>query len=148
MDTAERIQHFTSPESTIVPAGAILDRWSENDWNNGVQIDQMEELEQLVVRTQNNIYEITVLNGRTGEVLVRGGRFFPVGTAVRLEGSTFGGSILKCRGIYVGLQMEIVPEPAELVSEVVYDPTTGEKEILAGHKVIKTSPVQSIGVID
>ncbi len=31
----------------------------------------------------------------TGEVLLRGGEFFPVRTAVRLEGSTLGGSILK-----------------------------------------------------
>ena len=135
------------PQQDFISTGAILDRWSEKEWGDGVQIDQMEELEQLAVRTRNSIYEITVLNGRTGDVLVRGGEFFPVGTAVRLEGSTFGGSILKCRGIYVGLQMEIVPEPLEVVSKVVYDPTTGEREILLGHKVIKTSTVQSIGVV-
>lgn len=35
----------------------------------------------------------------------------------------------------------------EMVSKVVYDRTTGEKEILLGHKVLKTSPFQSIGVI-
>ncbi len=35
----------------------------------------------------------------------------------------------------------------EIVSQVVYDPATGEKEILSGPKVLKTSPVQSIGVV-
>lgn len=147
-ETTEHTSYAANTEPARVPAGAILDRWSESEWDNGVQIDQMREFEQLAIRTTNNIYEITVLNGRTGDVLVRGGEFFPVGTAARLEGSTFGGSILKWRGIYVGLRMEIVPEPVEVVSEVVSDPMTGEKEILAGHKVIKTSPVQSIGVID
>ncbi|MGA9883914.1 MAG: hypothetical protein WBQ34_09370 [Candidatus Acidiferrales bacterium] len=130
-----------------IPAGAILDRWSEKEWDDGVQIEQMAELEQLAVRTRNSVYEITVLNGYAGEVLVRGGEFFPVRTAVRLEGSTLGGSILKWRGIYVGLQMEIVPEPVEMVSQLVYDPATGEKEILSGPKVLKTSPVQSIAVV-
>jgi hypothetical protein len=126
---------------------AILDAWSDSDWNQGVQIDQMEEWTTLAVQTSNSLYEITVLNGRTGEVLVRGGEFFPVRTAVRLEGSTCGGSILKRHGIYVGLRMEIVPQPVELVSSVEYDPTTGQKEILLGHRVIKTSPIQSIGVV-
>ena len=92
-------------------------------------------------------YEITVLNGHTGEVLVRGGGFFPVRTPVRLEGSTCGGSILKRLGIYVGLRMEIVPQPVEVVSGVENDPTTGKKEILLGHKVIKTSPIHSIGIV-
>jgi hypothetical protein len=64
-----------------------------------------------------------------------------------LEGSTCGGSILKRRGIYVGLRMEIVPQPVELVCREGYDPVTGEKEILLGHKVITTSSIQSIAVV-
>ena len=126
---------------------AILDAWSDSEWNDGVQIDQMEELTTLAVQTSNSLYEITVLNGHTGEVLVRGGEFFPVRTPVRLQGSTCGGSILKRRGIYVGSRMGIVPQPVKLVSRVEYDPTTGQKEILLGHKVIKTSPIHSIGIV-
>ena len=64
------------------PEGAILDAWSDSEWNDGVQIDQMEELTTLAVRTTNSLYEITVLNGHTGEVLVRGGELFPVRTPV------------------------------------------------------------------
>jgi hypothetical protein len=129
------------------PRGAILDAWSDGQWDHGVQIDQMAELTTLAVRTQNTVYEITVLNGQTGEVLVRGGKFFPERTAVRLEGCTFGGSILKWRGIYVGMRMEIVSDPAEMVSETVVDPVTGRKEFLHGHKAIITSPVRTIGVL-
>jgi hypothetical protein len=137
----------TVNETLSCPSGAVLDAWSDSEWSNGVQIEQMDELTTLAVQTSNSLYEITVLNGQTGDVLVRGGKFFPVRTPVRLEGSTCGGSILKRRGIYVGLRMEIVPQPVELVSREEYDPTTGEKEILLGHKVITTSAIQSIGVI-
>ena len=137
----------TLTETISYPGGAILDAWSDSEWNNGVQIDQMEELTTLAVQTSNSLYEITVLNGHSGEVLVRGGQFFHVRTAVRLEGSTFGGSILKRRGLYVGPQMEIVPQPVELVSRVKQDPTTGEKEIRLGHRVITTSSIQSIGIL-
>ena len=78
---------------------------------------------------------------------MRGGEFFPVRTPVRLEGSTCGGSILKRRGIYVGLRMEFVPEPVEMISRVDYDSATAEKEILLGRQVIATSSIQSIGVV-
>jgi len=145
--TRIKLENTTVTETISSPRGAILDAWSDPEWNNGVQIDQMEELTTLAVRTTNSLYEITVLNGRSGEVLVRGGEFFPVRTPVRLEGSTCGGAILKRRGIYVGLRMEIVPQPVELVTRVEHDPTTGEKEILLGHKVIKTSPIHSIGIV-
>jgi hypothetical protein len=128
------------------PKGAVLDAWSDSEWN-GIQIDQIEELTTLAVRTTNSLYEVTVLDGHTGEVLIQGGGFFPVRTRVRLEGSTSGGSILKRRGIYVGLRMEIVPQPVELVSRVECDPTTREKEILLGPKVITTSSIQSIGIV-
>ncbi|PYU17951.1 MAG: hypothetical protein DMG30_29700 [Acidobacteria bacterium] len=137
----------TVTETISCPSGGILDAWSDSDWNDGVQIDQIQELTTLAVRTTNSLYEITVLNGRTGEVLVRGGEFFPVRTPVRLEGSTCGGSILKKRGIYVGLRMEIVPQPVELVSRVEHDAATGQREILLGHKVITTSSIQSIGIV-
>ncbi len=130
-----------------VPRGAMLDAWSEHAWDNGVQIDQLEELETLAVRTKNSLYEITVLDGRRGEVLVRGGQFFPERTPVQLAGSTLGGMFLKRHGIYVGMKMEIVPQPVEMVSKVVYEPGTGQKEFLLGHKVITTSPVESIGIL-
>jgi len=93
--------------SQTIPAGAALDFWSSEPWTNGVQIEGMNELQRLLVRTRNTWYEITVIDGWSGEIVVRGGQFFPNATPARLAGATFGGSILKLRGIYVGLQMEI-----------------------------------------
>ena len=94
-------------ETVACPRGAILDSWSTYDWDDGVQIDKMEALERLLVQTRNSTYEIIVISPRTGEVMLRGGLFFPEFTRVRLSGSTLGGSFLKRLGIYPGFKMEI-----------------------------------------
>ena len=85
---------------------ASLDAWAERAWTDGVQVDRLEALETLSFQTQNSIYEITVLRPETGEVLVRGGRFFPERTVAFLAGSSLGGSFLKLRGIYPGFKIE------------------------------------------
>ena len=64
-------------------------------------------METLTVQTENSTYEVTVISGRAGDILIRGGRFFPEFTEGRLAGSSLGGSFLKLRGIYVGFSLEI-----------------------------------------
>jgi len=100
----------------MIPAAAALDFWSHEPWTNGVQIEQMDEMQKLLVRTRNSLYEITVMDGWRGEIVVRGGQFFPRATPAWLAGATFGGSILKLRGIYIGLQMEIHTEEGPLLT--------------------------------
>jgi hypothetical protein len=90
-----------------VPAVADLETWSKHPWTDGLQVDALQDLETLSVRTRNSTYEITVLSGRTAEVLVRGGRFFPEYTSVRVAGSSLRGSFLKLHGIYLGFSMEL-----------------------------------------
>jgi hypothetical protein len=136
-----------SDNTSYLPRAAILDAWADSEWTHGIQIDQVPEMETVAVHTQNSVYEITILCGKTGEVLVRGGRFFPEWTPALLAGSTFGGSMLKVGGIYLGMRLEIVPEPVEMVSEVVHDAASGQDEFLLGRKIITTSPVQSIGMV-
>jgi len=94
-------------EQDSVPAGAILENWSQDPWTNGVQVDRMEDMEKLVIQTRNSLYEIIIIDGRSGEILVRGGQFFPELTPARLAGATLGGSFCKMRGIYTGFRMEI-----------------------------------------
>ena len=112
-------------EQNSIPAGAVLDNWSKDPWTNGVQVDRMEDMEKLVVRTWNSLYEITIIDGRSGEILVRGGQFFPELTAARLAGATLGGSFCKMRGIYAGFRMEIN--------------ASGQRTV--------TTPVKSIGIV-
>ena len=79
----------------------------------------MPDLEVLVVETRNSKYEITVISGAEGEVLVRGGQFFLEKTAAHLSGASMGGSFLKMRGIYVGLKMEILHNGRRIISSPV-----------------------------
>jgi hypothetical protein len=65
------------PEPDSIPVGAILDTRSNDPWANGVQIDHREDMEKLAIRTSNSLYEITIIEGRSGEILLRGGQFFP-----------------------------------------------------------------------
>jgi predicted alpha/beta-fold hydrolase len=103
----------------------VLDTWSAEKWTNGLQIDELDQLETLSVETMNHTYEITIINPATAEVMVRGGDFFPERTLAQFSGASFGGSFLKRYGIYAGLKMEF----------------------RAGGKRIITSPVRRIGLV-
>jgi hypothetical protein len=85
---------------------ATLDAWSRHDWTDGLQIDRLAPLETIEARTRNSVYELVILDGRNGDVLVTGGQFFPTTTRVRLNGCTAGGSCLKWRGVYCGFRLE------------------------------------------
>jgi len=102
-----------SPTTETRPA-ATLDAWSRLDWSDGVQIDQLEPFEKIQARTRNSTYQLTILDGQSGDVLVTGGQFFPTATRVRLNGCTAGGSCLKWRGVYCGFRLEF-----QVGSEVV-----------------------------
>src|SRR5262249_35722432 len=107
-----------------IPRAANIEDWADRDWKDGVQVDKMAELETLVVKTRHTTYEITVISGSEGEVLVRGGQYFPEKTPAHLSGASLGGSFLKLRGIYLGLKMEFMHNRRRII----------------------TSPVQSIAV--
>ena len=124
--TSPSVQSSQARASQTILAGAALDFWSHQPWTDGVQIEQMDEMQKVLVRTRNSLYEITVMDGWSGEIVVRGGQFFPRATPARLAGATFGGSILKLRGIYVGLQMEINADDGPLVTTRVKMIAVGE----------------------
>jgi hypothetical protein len=119
------IMKETVPERHPVPSAAILDNWSQHPWVNGVQVDRMEDMGKLEVRTRNSLYEITIIDGPSGEILVRGGPFFLELTPAQLAGATLGGAFCKIRGIYAGFRMEIN--------------ANGQRTV--------TSPVESVGII-
>ena len=114
-----------------VPAGAILENWSFNRWSGGIEIEHLDDQQSLFIETENSTYEITVVNGRRGEILVRGGQFFPAVTPARLSGSTMGGCLLKTSGINVGFGMEF---------HVINFPIDQRRVV--------TSPVRSIALVD
>jgi hypothetical protein len=116
----DRRQVVSGP-SQIMTARVVADlgSWSKHTWTDGLQVDALQDLETLSVRTRNSTYEMTVLSGRTAEVLVRGGQFFPEYTSVRVAGSSFGGSFLKLHGIYLGFSMELQHDGVTIVTTAV-----------------------------
>jgi hypothetical protein len=105
-----------------VPRVALLDAWTRWDWSSGCALVELAPLQVLTVETLNSVYEIVVVSGRSAEILVRGGQYFPSRTEGHLAGSSMGGSFLKLGSIHVGLCMEL----------------------LVGRQMIVTSPVRSI----
>jgi hypothetical protein len=116
--------HTSITRPTAVPASAVLSAWNDHEWRDGVHIEQLNALDRVTVGTQNNTYEIIITSATTGDVLVRGGQFFPEFTAVRLAGSTLGGSFLKLRSVHIGFRVEFG----------------------VGQGVVVTSPVRTISV--
>ena len=116
---------MTESGSIPVVGATLIDTWLSDPWTNGLQIEDREDMEKLVIRTRNSLYEITIIEGRRGEILLRGGQLFTELTPVRLIGATLGGGFCKVLGIYVGFRMEIN----------AYD------------QRIVTTPVESIGIV-
>src|SRR6185295_10080806 len=56
--------------NSVMIKAANLETWSRNEWKDGVQIDRLNDLEILVVETLNSFYEITVICGKDGDILV------------------------------------------------------------------------------
>ena len=118
MDRQEESQE-QNVNTEAVPRGAMLDAWSKDPWTNGTQIDQLQDMQRIHVRTLYSLYEITVIDGRNGEILVKGGQYIPDLTEGHLAGATLGGSFCKMRGIYPGFKMEFVANGQRLITSTV-----------------------------
>lgn len=107
--------------SAVIPitSAADLNNWSAREWSDGVQVDELTPLDQVVIETRNSRYEVTILNPQDGEALVRGGRFFPEFTRAQIAGCSLGGSFLKVRGIYRGFSVELLRDGETIVTSTV-----------------------------
>lgn len=103
--------------TTECRAAAQLDFWTQRKWDDGVQVDQLRALDRLEVRTRNSIYDIII--GESGDVLVKGGKFFPEYTRAVVLGCSLGGAFLKLGGIYRGFSMEIMFDGTRIVTSPV-----------------------------
>ena len=85
----------------------------------GLSFRDVDPLTTLIVRTRNSCYRI--VTSSDGSVIVQGGSFFPDATPARIEGSGFGGSLLKVAWIGIGLRMEIVANGQRIITSPVRD---------------------------
>jgi hypothetical protein len=88
--------------------------------NEGLSVLDLEPLTTVVVRTSHSVYRMIVLHDTT--VLIRGGAL-PDGTIGHLLGSGFGGHLLRCGWIGVGLRMEISIDGKRLITSAVREVT-------------------------
>ena len=72
-----------------------------------IQLDSCPAFQWIVVRTRRSVYDIIVLSGDAGEVMVRGGRYFPEFQSATIAGSTFGGRAVRLGSICVGCYLEL-----------------------------------------
>jgi hypothetical protein len=118
-DHALSVERSGSVTAATVPSARVLSAWSLRDWSDGVHVDDLSALDRLIVRTANSTYEIVILSPSTGNVLVRGGAFFPVLMPARLAGSSLGGSFLKLRSIHVGFRLELNTDSGFIITSPV-----------------------------
>jgi hypothetical protein len=64
-------------------------------------------------------YEVVVLPGTSGQVLIRGGRYFREFGRARLDGSTLGGSAIRAKTIEVGCRLELHVDGAPIVTSTI-----------------------------
>ena len=77
----------------------------QSEIEGGVYLDSLSEGATLEIETQNHWY--TIVNSGRGKALISGHpKFCPAPTLVRIEGSTWGGSMLKSRFIGRGMRLE------------------------------------------
>ena len=96
-----------STDAVAVPRRCTLDGFAEEvSRADGIGLADLDPITTLLVRTENSLYQITVVQPRQTDVLVQGGEFFPETTPARLSGSSFAGSCLKMAWVGIGLRME------------------------------------------
>lgn len=110
----------TTAEHRLVPRASTLAGFVEEVARvGGLHIAELEPITPLVIRTENSLYRITVLEPRGRRILVQGGAYFPNSTPAELEGSSLGGSLLKQGWIGAGMRMEISSEGKRIVTSRV-----------------------------
>jgi hypothetical protein len=84
-----------------------------------IHIDSCGPREAFVVRTRSSIYELIVLRGAQGLILVRGGRHFPKFRRALFLGSTADGDLVTPRTIEIGFRMKCLSGNRSFVTSVV-----------------------------
>ena len=84
-----------------------------------IHIDSCAELETIVVKTRSSVYELVVLRGDRGDVLLRGGRHLEEFRRVLFLGSTAEGGSFQPRTIHIGLRMRFIAADGLFVTSAV-----------------------------
>jgi hypothetical protein len=84
-----------------------------------IHIDSCAERETLVVTTRSSVYELVILRGERGDVLLSGGRHFTEFQPALFLGSTAEGGSLEPRTLDIGLRMRFIVADGLFVTSAV-----------------------------
>ena len=119
MNDSSTIINLARPTS-LVPRAATLDGFVDDLADaRGIYLRDVEPMTMLTIRTCNSQYRVIVSSDTS--VIVQGGQFFPDATPGRIDGSGFGGSLLKVGWIGIGLRMEIFADGQRIITSPVRD---------------------------
>ena len=119
-DVSSESSTSSAGANEAVPRCSTLDGFAEEiSLRGGVNITGLEPITPLIVRTENTVYRIMVLEPYRFRILVQGGSYFPEATPAHLQGSGFGGSLLKQGWIGQGLRMEICTDDNRIITSRV-----------------------------
>ena len=90
-----------------------------------IYIDSCAARDTIVVNTRSSVYELVVLRGDHGDVLVRGGRHFTDFKRVLFLGSTADDGSLIPRLIDIGLRMKFVSGDRFIITSAVHSLSPG-----------------------
>ena len=108
-----------TPSSADQPAYATIGERAAARLGECVELDSCPELEWITVKTSRSTYDVVVLSGDTGAVMVRGGSLFPEFRRATITGSLFGGIAVKLRTIAVGLNLEFLVDGTSVITSRV-----------------------------
>lgn len=110
----------TASNSTSGPEmGSSVDEHTGALVGETIHLESCPELEWITVRTFRSTYDIVVLSGDTGAVMVRGGKFFPEFHRATITGSMVNGITVKPRCISVGLSLELLVDEQSVITSRV-----------------------------
>lgn len=101
------------------PANRTIGERAAARLGDSVELEACPELAWITVKTSRSTYDVVVLDGDTGEVMVRGGRLFPEFRRATITASLFGGIAVMLRTIAVGLNLEFLVDGTSVITSRV-----------------------------
>ena len=109
----------TYPSYSYRPAHETIGERAAARVGDIVELNACPELTRIIVTTCHSAYDVVVLSGDTGDVMVRGGSLFPEFRPATVTAALFGGIAVLPRAIAVGLNLEFLVDGVSVITSRV-----------------------------